>query len=219
MTTRILFITVALLALMPQAEGQQLALSNLEAVNVKMEEATHRGKKAIRLTGIDGQQEQLALIKGTEFKNGTIEAWVSGDRLAGTDSTFRGFIGMAFRVQRNDPGTYECFYIRPTNGRANDQLRRNHSTQYISHPDFPWFKLRKENPGVYESYADMVPAEWMKLKIVVKDTRARLYINDAEQPALIVNDLKRGVSNGAVALWIGVGTDGYFTNVKVTKED
>jgi hypothetical protein len=33
-----------------------------------------------------------------------------------------------------DPSKYECFYVRPSNGRADDQLRRNHSAQYISMP-------------------------------------------------------------------------------------
>src|SRR5438128_8445754 len=45
----------------------------------------------------------------------------------------RGFIGIAFRV-RGD--RYEYIYLRPTNGRADDQVRRNHSTQYSAHPSF-----------------------------------------------------------------------------------
>jgi hypothetical protein len=54
----------------------------------------------------------------------------------------------------------ESIYLRPTNGRADDQLRRNHSVQYDSVPDFPWFRLRKESPGVYESYTDLEAGEW-----------------------------------------------------------
>ena len=65
----------------------------------------------------------------------------------------RGFVGIAFRLQ-NDMRTYDAFYLRPTNGRADDQERRNHATQYISHPDWPWFRLRKETPSRYESYVD-----------------------------------------------------------------
>jgi len=48
----------------------------------------------------------------------------------------------------------EVFYLRPTNGRADDQLRRNHAVQYVSHLEFPGHRLRQESPGVYESYAD-----------------------------------------------------------------
>ena len=46
--------------------------------------------------------------------------------------------------------------------------------------------------------------------------RARLYVNGAAQPALIVNDLKRGVTTGAIGLWIGPGTEAYFRNLRIT---
>jgi hypothetical protein len=150
------------------------------------------------------------------FHNGTIEIEVAGKPRAGAPADARGFVGIAFRVAA-DPSKYECFYIRPTNGRAEDQLRRNHSTQYISMPDYPWFKLRKESPGQYESYVDVVPGEWTKIKVEVDGVKARLYVNDAPQPVLIVNDLKLGDSKGAVALWIGLGTEGYFTKLRISE--
>ena len=105
--------------------------------------------------------------------------------------------------------------MRPTNGRASDQLRRNHSTQYISHPDFPWYQLRKEKPGVYESYTDLVPGIWTPIRIVVSGTQAQLYVNGAEQPCLVVYDLKLGETQGQIALWIGAGTEAYFSTVSV----
>lgn len=96
---------------------------------------------------------------------------------------------------------------------ADDQLRRNHATQYVSHPDYPWYKLREEMPGVYESYADMQPDEWVRFRIEVAGVRARLYLDGAEQPCLIVNDLKLGASEGQIALWIGVGTVAHFADI------
>ncbi len=143
------------------------------------------------------------------IRNGEISIDVAGLPAPGAPEGARGFIGVAFRVQR-DPLRYECFYIRPTNGRADDQLRRNHATQYISYPDFPWFLLREKHPGVYESYADMQPGAWTPLRIVVNGTRAQLFVNNGDQPALIVNDLKHGDSTGSIALWIGQGTEAYF---------
>ena len=110
----------------------------------------------------------------------------------------------------------ENIYIRPTNGRADDQLRRNHSVQYESIPDFPWERLRKQQPGVYESYADLEPGAWTKMKIEVHGDRAKLYVNGATQPCLIVNDLKLGVRRGGVALWAHSTTDAYFTGPVVT---
>jgi hypothetical protein len=51
--------------------------------------------------------------------------------------------------------------------------------------------VRSENPGKYDSYVDLVPGQWTKLKIEVEERSARLYVNEAEQPTLIVNDLKQ----------------------------
>jgi hypothetical protein len=194
--------------------AQSIALSakNLDPVSVKMEDVTYLGKKAVRVLAFGGG-ETMAMLKDIKFENGTIEIDVAGKTQPNANAGARGFIGLAFRVA--DSTHYECFYIRPTNGRAEDQLRRNHSTQYISHPTYTWFKLRDENPGVYESYTDLVEGEWTHLKIEVKDDKARLYINGASQPCLIVQDLKYGKSTGAIALWVGPGTDGYFSNLVI----
>jgi hypothetical protein len=180
-----------------------------------MEEVTFKGKKATRVIPTSSDLETIAILKNISFENGTISLQVAGQTLSDASSTARGFIGIAFRVRVADSVRYECFYIRPTNGRADDQLRRNHSTQYISHPKHTWFKLREENPGVYESYTDLVEGEWTLLKIEVRDDKARLYVNGAAQPCLIVNDLKFGKSSGAIALWVGPGTDGYFSELSI----
>ncbi len=61
----------------------------------------------------------------------------------------------------------ERFYLRPENSRVNDQLYRNRSTQYESDPEFPWQRLRRESPGVYESYVDVESGAWTTLRIEV----------------------------------------------------
>jgi len=215
--------------------AQQFPLTSLEGLdilNIKAQAGAYRGTRAVRLldsrtgtqpnmtngraVGKVGGQEGIAILTGSEFEDGIIEAVIAGTPRAGSDvSTARGFVGVAFRVQK-DAARFECFYIRPTNGRADDQLRRNHSTQYISSPDFPWEKLRTENPGVYESYCDLEAGAWTRVKIVVSGVEARLFVNDAAQPCLIVKDLKLGKTKGQVGLWIGADTDGWFSNVKVT---
>ena len=193
-----------------------LALSDLDLQNVTAEIVTYQGHPALRLVESDTEYEgdAIAVLRGSHFKDGVIETEIAGDRRPDAPGEMRGFVGIAFRVQ---PSKFECFYLRPTNGRADDQLRRNHATQYISHPDYPWYRLREENPGVYESYTDLVPGEWTKIKIVVSGVRAQLYVNGAEQPCLIVNDLKLGESEGRVALWIGSGTVAHFSKVMVGK--
>jgi hypothetical protein len=196
------------------AQTFPLSMPQLETINVKVEDVSYKGKRAVRVIASDSE-ETMAILKDSDFQNGVIELDIAGTTLPTASTTARGFIGLAFRVRMADSVRYECFYIRPTNGRAEDQLRRNHSTQYISHPKYTWFKLRDENPGVYESYTDLIPGEWTHIKIEVTGDKARLYVNGASQPCLIVQDLKYGISSGSIALWVGPGTDGYFADLKI----
>jgi hypothetical protein len=126
---------------------QPASLDSLDLHNVKAEAASYRGRNAIRIVDIGppelGDAGRLAIVRGSSFQNGLIEADLTGDTLPTAAPTARGFVGIAFRVA-SDAGHFECIYLRPKNGRANDQLQRNHSTQYISVPGFPWEKLRAE---------------------------------------------------------------------------
>jgi hypothetical protein len=192
-------------------------LNGLEMVDAKAEVVNYRGRPAVHLIPLPNQPKDysmLAIVSGTDFKDGTIEIDVAGSPRKDADPTDRGFIGVAFRSQERG-NRAEYFYLRPTNGRSDDQLRRNHSVQYVSTPDYPWERLRKENPGVYESYADLDPGSWTKMKVVVSGTKAQLYVNGADQPCLIVNDLKLGETRGQIALWAYGTTDGYFSKLTV----
>jgi hypothetical protein len=91
---------------------------------------------------------------------------------------------------------------------------RNHSVQYVAAPGFDWYKLRREWPSVYESYADLQPEAWTKVKIEVHGRAARLYVNGSETPSLIVNGLKGEDLQGSVALWGYPGEEAYFSNLK-----
>jgi len=206
-----------------QAKNYPLeSAAGLRLQNVVAEPAMLDGKKGVRVTfGTMAPEQQvqvepLAVIEGVDFSSGVIEAEIAGTPAPGTAAGARGFVGIAFRLQP-DMRTYDALYIRPTNGRAEDQERRNHATQYISHPAWTWSRLRQETPSKYESYVDVVPNAWTKIKIEVRGDHARLYVNDNPQPVLIVNDLKSGPSaHGAVALWIGPGTIAHFRNLTVT---
>jgi hypothetical protein len=181
---------------------------------VKLESVDYLGKRAVKMTeeGEVGNGEAYAIVKEAVFHNGAVELELAGRPAAGAAGGARGFIGVAFRLQS---GQFEYIYLRPTNGRADDQIRRNHSTQYGSHPKFSFAELRKESPEKYESYVDLEPGVWTRYRITVEGTKARLYVHGASQPCLIVNDLKLGDSSGGVALWIGPGTEGYFTGLKI----
>src|SRR5215813_1062154 len=184
-------------------------VDQLEPHNVKMEQVEYKGKRAIKIVqeGVAPNGENYAIIKGTTFHNGEIEV-----ELAGTGAGTPGFIGIAFRMK---DGQFEYIYLRPANGRADDQVRRNHSTQYSAHPKFNFNVTRALEPEKYESYVDLEPGVWTRYRITVEGTKARLYVHGAAQPCLIVNDLKHGDSSGGVALWIGPGTEGYFTGLQI----
>jgi hypothetical protein len=200
-------------------ETLKLVADKLELHNVKAEPVTYLGRAAVRIrdAGTEGLDDagRLAIVPGSSFQDGTIEVNLSGDTAPDARPEWRGFVGIAFRVTA-DRSHFECFYLRPKNGRSEDQLQRNHSVQYISIPGFPWQKLRSESPGKYESYVDLIPGQWTHVKIQVTGSRARLYVNGAEQPVLIVNDLKQPSVNGAIALWVGVGTIAHFSELTVT---
>jgi len=190
-------------------------VDRLEAHAVKLAAVTYQGKQAVRVDALpdasDG--ESYAVLKERTFHNGTIEVSLAGKPAAGAGAGARGFIGIAFRLQGN---RYEYIYLRPTNGRAPDQIRRNHATQYGAHPEYGFGRMRKDFPEKYESYVDLEPGIWTRYKIVIDGTKARLYVHGADQPCLIVDDMKLGDSEGGVALWVGPGTEGYFADLKIT---
>jgi len=190
-------------------------VDQLEGHSVSISKVTYQDKAAVRVDAAPDAPNaaSYAVLKGSRFHNGTIEVELAGKPAAGAAQGARGFIGVAFRLQGD---RYEYIYIRPTNGRADDQVRRNHSTQYSAQPDYDFARLRKESPEKYESYVDLEPGMWTRLRIVVDGTKARLYVHGAAQPCLIVDDLKHGDGEGAIALWVGPGTEGYFANLNIT---
>jgi hypothetical protein len=204
------------------AQSAPIPLTSIKPHKVNVEETTYKGKKAIRVTDAtepksEGDQDRVAVLTNASFQDGTIEAQVSGQPGPGASDTARGFVGIAFRVT-SDVSGFDCIYLRPTNGRADDQVRRNHSVQYISFPDFPWYRLRKEFPEKYVNYSELIPGDWTKVRIEVKGNRGSLFVNGAEQPTLIIDDLKRNSETaGPIGLWIGPGTIGHFADLKVSK--
>jgi hypothetical protein len=203
------------------AKAQTFPLGNTEdlvLVNVKAEAVKYKGHKAVRLTkdrekqqsGFDG----FALLRGTDFQDGTIEGDIALKVTAPADRRIPGFVGIAFRA-RPDSSRFELFYLRPGNSHAEDQAMRNHSVQYSSEPEFNWYKLRREWPSVYESHAELQPETWTKVKIEVQGRAAKLYLNGSTQPSLVVDGLKGEDLRGGIALWSYPDEEAYFSNFRV----
>ena len=204
-----LTITLAITTLAPAQ-----ILNQLTPHNVKLEQVEYQGKRATKMVedGLAPNGEAYAVVNGATFHNGEIELELAGQPARGAVAGARGFIGVAFRMK---DGQFEYIYLRPANGRADDQVRRNHSVQYSAHPNFSYDVSRAQAPEKYESYVDLEPGVWTRYRIVVEGMSARLYVHGAAQPCLIVNDLKLGDSSGGVALWIGPGTEGYFAGLQI----
>jgi len=226
----IVFASVAAWALtVATATAQTLPLESVAGLklhNVQAEPVTLQGKRGLRVTvsaeaklrARETPLELLAVVEGSDFTNGVIEAEIAGEPAPDAPDGARGFVGIAFRV-RPDLLTYDSFYLRPTNGRADDQVRRNHSVQYVSQPDWPWPRLRKEAPERYESYVDLEPGKWTRIRIEVQGERARLYVHGQAQPTLVVNDLKTGATgSGAIALWSDPGTVAHFRDLRMVRQ-
>jgi hypothetical protein len=191
----------------------------LTAVNVsysveKMKDITV--VKAVKNPEVNAVDEPTFVrLSGEDFKDGTIEVKVLSRLLPDAPDYARGFIGIAFRINK-DNSLFESIYIRPTNGRIDDAKRRQHATQYFAYPDFKFDRLRKESPGKYESPADIGLDEWIQLKIVVNGSNAKLFINNAATPVLTVEDLKLPAnSSGAIGLWTDIGTEAYFSDLLI----
>jgi hypothetical protein len=193
----------------------------VEPRNVTVTAVDYGGGRALEVrrpsTPMAPDIDTFAYVPNFDFHDGMIEVEVAGVPLPGAAAGARGFVGVVFRVDVEDGFGCEGIYLRPTNGRAPDQIRRNHSTQYFSFPGYDFDRLRRESPGKYESYVDLIPGAWTKIRIEIAGQNARLFVQDSEQPVLLVNDLKRGAdAHGSVGLYVDNGTDGHFRNLRVT---
>lgn len=217
--TGIIILTLVLSTSGLYAQNKSLHKDNMEAVNVFMSSQKLDGENVIRVVKdsaiTEFDEPTFVKIKDTKFINGTIEVKVLSRLLPNAPDFSRGFIGLVFRVN-DDNSKFESIYIRPTNARAENQVRRNHSIQYFAYPDFKFQRLRKESPEMYESYSDLTLNEWTTLRIEVNGEKAKLYINNNKQPSLVVNDLKLGANqHGAIGMFVDVGTEGFFKDLKV----
>jgi Domain of Unknown Function (DUF1080) len=216
----ILAFSVVLLTISLQAQSVKLVRNNLVANQVYMSLEKLDGEEVLKVikdsTVEKVDEPTFVKIKDLDFENGTIEVKVLSRLLKNAPAFARGFIGIAFRIDDKN-SNYESIYIRPTNGRADDQVRRNHSVQYYSYPDYKFDRLRKETPETYETYADMGLNEWITIRIEVKGKEAKLYLNNQKSASFVVSEMKGNTTKGGIGLWVDIGTEGYFKDLEIMK--
>ena len=147
---------------------------------------------------------------GLEFENGRIELEIRGKDLPG-----RSFVGVAFHGVNDS--TFEAIYFRPFNFKSPE--RKGHSVQYISHPSFPWHRLRQEFPEKYENPVSPVPDpnEWFHATVVVNHPEVKVFVNHAKVPSLVIHQIGNQ-KNGWIGFWVGNNAEGSFRKLTVTPE-
>lgn len=157
--------------------------------------------------------------KLTEYslKNGSFEAEVYSQLLDDTPDFARGFIGLAFHIS-DDNKYFESFYIRPTNGRVDDPVRKNRAFQYFAYPDYDFAYFRDRNIKDYEGPADIGLGEWISLKVELLNETIKCYVNNqlVLKTQSLLKDLEKGLGLG---LFVDTGTRAYFRNIKVVENE
>ncbi len=186
---------------------QNVILDNEEVVRVV---------KAEKIMEFD--TNSYAKLEGSTFHNGIIKVKVLSRLLEDAPDFARGFIGIAFRINKDD-SKFESFYVRPTNGRkCDDPIRKHRGCQYFSYPKYTFDYFRENQITDYETEADIDLNEWIDLKAIIQDDKAEFYVNDT--CVLTVNDLKHGSDlKGQVGLFVDIGTEAFFKDLEIENFD
>ena len=153
-----------------------------------------------------------------EIEDGTIEVDIYA-RLNGKGPTdARAFVGLAYHVNA-DASVYESVYLRPLNGRKLNPPapRDKRAVQYYAYPDWNFDRLRREYPdGRYEVGANIQDNEWITLKLELDGSRLKVFVNNTQ--VMDIAETKIAPTKGALGLWVDIGTEAWFSNLKVTSK-
>lgn len=167
-------------------------------------------RKGIRFSAHAG--DGAGWLDGIRFSNGTIELDIRGK-----DVAQQSFVGIAFHGTTGD--SLESIYFRPFNFRSTDSTKKSHAVEYVFQPDFPWERLRKEHPGIYEKGINPAPLpdQWFHAKIVVHFPEVKVYVDHGFAPSLTVDELNPR-RDGRIGLWVGNYSDGDFANLTIINQ-
>ncbi|MBS1998810.1 MAG: hypothetical protein JSS86_20940, partial [Cyanobacteria bacterium SZAS LIN-2] len=148
------------------------------------------GRKAVYLSS------GLISVKDSKLRDGTIDVDVATRQNAL-------FAGVAFR-QESD-ANLEMIYLRPG---ASDTIEAMQYTPRLN-GDAIWQLLNTD----HEKASAHVPKDqWFHIRLVVAGRTCTVFMNNSSDPAMTVTNLRRGDSEGAIALW-GLGGGAYFSNL------
>ncbi len=90
--------------------------------------------------------------------------------------------------------------------------------QYIFHPDFPWYRLRKEREGQFEAeyFNPPSPDNWFSVRIIIKPERVMVEDQQSGKLLMEVERLTK-TSSSKIGFWTGYGSKGSFKNLRITE--
>jgi hypothetical protein len=127
----------------------------------------------------------------------------------------RAFAGLAYHIV-DDYSAFESVYLRPLNGVTLNPPppRDKRAVQYFAYPDWRYERLRETyHDGRYEAAADIAPERWTNLRIEIETTQLQAFVDN--QPVLALHQLKASAVPGAVGLFVDIGTEAFFSNLRV----
>jgi sugar lactone lactonase YvrE len=145
-----------------------------------------------------------AFLKDVELEDGVIECDVA------MKGGVRSYPGILFRVQ--SPEEYERVYLRPHRSPLYDD-----AVQYVAafHGVDSWQFYN--GPGL-ASRAVIPTDRWVHVKIEVLGTQARVFLDNAPQPVLVIGDLKHAKSRGGLGLTTMADGNSFFSNFSFRKD-
>ena len=207
---RVLLITGLLITSWSAAAQQDQIIPDLSKIKKSGSWVLHNRKmKLADEVYLDNKpNDGLLYNKDVLFRNGTIELDIKGKDVQG-----QSFVGIAFHGLNDS--TFDAVYFRPFN--FNNPERSGHSVQYISHPEYTWYRLREESPEKYENPVVPVPNpdDWFHAAIVVDHPTVKVFVDGNNQPSLVIEQLSTR-KEGWIGFWVGNGSDGWFKNLVIT---
>ncbi len=155
--------------------------------------AEYQGRKCLRLDG------GAATLQDFEMRDGVVDVDVA-------TPAKRGFFGIQFRVAPDDANG-EWVYLRQHKSGLPDAM------QYtpVLGGGLNW---QIYNGQGFTGAVDIPKDAWFHLRLQVSGAQAKLYVEDMDKPALVMDDLKSGIQKGRVALAALIG-ETYFSNFQV----
>lgn len=180
-----------------------------------------QGRQALRVVLEPGLGSAEMIDKPTfvivpvTLANGVIEVDILSRLVPDAPPIARGFAGIACRINP-EASAFEAVYLRPLNGRPMNPPppRDQRAVQYFAYPDWDFQRLRDCHPdGSYEAGADIRPDTWMHLKLATSHHQVTASVDGR---IVLTVQGKVPATQGAVGLWVDIGTEAFFSNLRVS---